>query len=73
VVADCLRHPPSVPAQAIPTLEVPLHTLIELTPRPDGTMHVRGVILQKSMESTDICSHISVGRVILAWLHAVRV
>lgn len=25
--------------QDIPRLEVPLHTLIELTPKPDGTMH----------------------------------
>lgn len=26
--------------QSIPTLEIPVHTLIELRPRPDGTMDV---------------------------------
>lgn len=31
------------PLQDIPNLEVPLHTLIELTPLPDGTMQVRGL------------------------------
>jgi hypothetical protein len=27
--------------EQIPMLDVPLHTIIELTPRPDGTMTVR--------------------------------
>ncbi len=26
------------PVQDIPRIDIPLHTLIELTPRPDGTM-----------------------------------
>lgn len=30
---------PKCQMQDIPRLEVPLHTLIELTPKPDGTMH----------------------------------
>lgn len=29
----------NVPQHEIPTLNVPLHTLIELTPKPDGTMY----------------------------------
>ena len=28
----------NVPPEQIPDIEVPLHTLIELTPMPDGTM-----------------------------------
>jgi hypothetical protein len=28
----------NVPPEAIPSIEMPLHTLIELTPMPDGTM-----------------------------------
>lgn len=28
-----------VPQEKIPSLEIPLHTLIELTPLPDGSMH----------------------------------
>jgi hypothetical protein len=30
----------AVPLEHIPTLDVPLHTLIELQPMPDGTMKV---------------------------------
>jgi len=29
----------NVPQEDIPTLSIPLHTLIELTPKPDGTMY----------------------------------
>jgi len=28
-----------IPLDQVPSLEIPLHTLIELTPMPDGTMH----------------------------------
>lgn len=50
------------PQQAIPSIHIPLHTVIELTPRPDGTIGVEyipvpiqlseGGALHSSMEST---------------------
>jgi hypothetical protein len=41
-----IQHIPIHPlSQSIPTLEIPLHTLIELRPRPDGTMDLEYVPL----------------------------
>ena len=51
VVVECLL-------QDIPRLEIPLHTLIELTPRPDGTMAEERIPLDvKGRNAEDLPSH----------------
>lgn len=42
----------NVSPDQIPTLPIPLHTLIELTPRPDGTMHVDYIPWEPNREGT---------------------
>lgn len=45
----------NAPLKDIPTLEVPLHTLIELRPRPDGTMAIEMIPARVSVDGSVGC------------------
>ena len=45
----------NVPLDKIPNVAIPLHTLIELRPKPDGSMEVSVCMLDDIMDTLPCC------------------